>query len=114
MQLRSLANSLLIAIFLLLAFLFGCFKQMDADVWWHLKTGQLILERGHVPQKDWYTFTSSDRDWIDLHWLFQVAAAGVYSLGGIELLTAASASLGAIALGIQLLARRTCWSVAIA
>jgi hypothetical protein len=114
-QPRSLSNSLLsallVALLLLLTFLLGCFKQKDADIWWHLKTGQEIVERGERPQKDWYTFTSSDRDWIDLHWLFQIAAARLYAVGGMELLTAASATLGAAAVGLQLLARRPSWSV---
>ncbi len=100
-------NILLVCSFLALVFLLGCFKQRDMDIWWHLKTGQLILERGQVPRHDWYTFTCADRPWIDLHWLFQIGAALIYKRGGMELLTLASATLATVAVGILLLARRT-------
>ena len=33
-----------------LAFLLGCFPGADFDVWWHLRTGQLILETRAVPR----------------------------------------------------------------
>jgi hypothetical protein len=40
---------------LALAFLLGCFPMGDFDVWWHLRSGQLILERGEVPRTDWFS-----------------------------------------------------------
>ncbi len=107
------ADGLLVVLLLALTFLLGCFRQIDMDIWWHLKTGQEILRRGEVPTTDWYTFTSSDRPWIDLHWLFQIAAAKLYAIGGMRLLTATSAALGTAAVGILLLARRPSWSVAL-
>jgi hypothetical protein len=107
---QNINDGILVVGLLALVFLLGCFRQRDADIWWHLKTGQEILERGELPDKDWFTFTSTDRDWIDLHWLFQITAAKLYSLGGMELLTAVSATLGALAVGVLLAARRAGWS----
>ncbi len=37
---------LLLGALLGVTFLLGCFPMGDFDVWWHLRTGQLILERG--------------------------------------------------------------------
>ena len=57
----------------------------DTDFWWHLKTGELILETGAVPQVDQFTYTDADKPWIDLHWGFQVLLALIYRVGGINL-----------------------------
>ncbi len=110
----AIVDGLLLASLLTLTFLFGCFRQKDADIWWHLKTGQEILARWQIPDRDWFTFTSSDRPWVDLHWLFQVAAFGLHSVGGMKLLTFASATIGMIAVAIQLAARRSGWSIPVA
>ena len=59
----------------------------DTDFYWHLRTGQLILELGWIPQVDWFTYTDSERPWIDLHWGFQVLIALLYRIGGVPLIT---------------------------
>lgn len=100
---------LLLFVFLGLAFLLGCFRMWNGDIWWHLRTGQLILERGRVPGTDWFTYTGPEREWIDLHWGFQVAAAGAYAMGGVPLLVVLKAALGTLAIGLALLARRRGW-----
>jgi len=56
----------------------------NLDIWMHLRTGQLILEQGGVPQSDWYSFTDPDQRWISIHWLFQIVVAKLYSWGGVE------------------------------
>ncbi len=112
----TLLNGLLLTELVGLVFLFGCFRQIDMDIWWHLATGQRILARGELPRHDWFTYTVPDHEWIDLHWLFQVGATGLYALGGMPLLTLASASLGAVAVAVLLAARpvRGSWPVIVA
>lgn len=65
-----------------LAFLLGCYELFDPDIWWHLRSGQWILEHGRVPRLDIFSFASADRVWVDLHWGFQVLLAIAYSVGG--------------------------------
>jgi hypothetical protein len=67
---------------LVLAVTAGCKKIRDFDYWWHLRTGQLIVETGAIPKTDPYTYTVPGSRWIDIHWLFQLALYGAYSLGG--------------------------------
>ena len=58
---------------------------------------------GRVPALDPFTFTSGDRPWIDLHWLFQLILAGSYALGGVPgiILLASSLACGcAILVGL--------------
>lgn len=72
----------------------------DTDLWWHLKTGEQIVARGAVPQVDWYTYTDFDKPWIDLHWGFQLAAYGVVSLGGLNLLILLKAAIYTAAVAV--------------
>src|SRR5579872_4000642 len=55
--------------FLLWTYVSLCYPLRDTDFWWHLKTGEWIVEHGFsVPQVDLYTFTEVTTPWIDLHW----------------------------------------------
>ncbi|MGL5097709.1 MAG: hypothetical protein ACRDD1_19145, partial [Planctomycetia bacterium] len=91
-----------------LAFLIGCFPEADYDIWWHLRTGELIPEKG-VPRTDWYSFTSPDRPWIDVHWGFQRLVAAVHSRWGFEGLTVLKAATAVVVLAIALTAYRREW-----
>jgi len=80
-------NVLLFSMVLLWTFLGMCFPMFDTDFWFHLKTGEWILETGSIPAIDLYTFTDFDKPWIDLHWGFQVLITVLYRLGGVPLVT---------------------------
>lgn len=72
----------------------------DTDFWWHLRTGEFILEHGMVPFVDLFTFMDADKPWIDLHWGFQVLVTLLYRLGGISLVIVAKGLVLAVAAGI--------------
>jgi hypothetical protein len=91
---------------LALTFLLGCFPMGDFDIWWHLRTGQLILERGEVPRTDWFTYTNATRPWIDVYWLFQVGLALLFRMGGASALVLLKAMCGTAVVALSLLARR--------
>ena len=61
------------------------FNSLDPDFGWHLKTGELILERG-VPKTDWYSFTMPNFSWIDHEWLADVLIYKIYSIFGFQIL----------------------------
>jgi hypothetical protein len=82
----SLWNSLVFLAVLTTLFLLCCFPLVDTDIWWHLKTGQLMWKEWRIPRFDWYTYKDADRPWIDLHWGFQLLLAGLHRLGGIDLI----------------------------
>jgi hypothetical protein len=73
------------------------------DYWWHLKTGELIVEQGHVPRADPFSFTSAGTPWVDHEWLFQVLAWAVHTHAGASVLVLIKAAL---VLGLFLLASR--------
>lgn len=97
---RSRWDAALTAGVLLWTFLACCSPLVDTDFWWHLRTGQLIWERGAVPQVDWYTFVDFDKPWIDLHWGFQLLMAGLFAAGGATLVILAKAAAYTTAVGI--------------
>jgi hypothetical protein len=45
----------------------------DPDLWWHLRTGQWIVENGHIPHTDVFSFTRAGYPWISHEWLSEVA-----------------------------------------
>jgi hypothetical protein len=54
----------------------------DPDVWWHLRTGQLIVQTHAVFHADPYSFTRFGQPWVDHEWLSQILMFGVYRLLG--------------------------------
>lgn len=59
-------------------------KILGYDVWWHLKTGQYILEHKYVPAKDLYSYSAPDKEWINHQWLAQVIMYTAYKLSGFK------------------------------
>jgi hypothetical protein len=88
-----------------LAFVLGCWPLADFDVWWHLRTGQLILQARAVPRHDWFTYTNAGRAWIDVYWLYQVVLALLFRLGGATALVLLKAVAGAGIVALSALGR---------
>ena len=99
--------------FLLLVGALGLFKMVNSDIWWHLRTGQLILEQGRIPSTDWYTYTNPDAPWIDLHWFFQVIAWLTYSAAGSSGLVVIKCLVGMAAFFALLSVRKKNWKPAV-
>lgn len=68
--------------FLLLVFFLTFRPSTDPDLGWHLKTGELILERG-IPKTDWYSYTMPDYPWIAHEWLSDVITYQIFSVTGL-------------------------------
>lgn len=61
----------------------------DPDLWWHLKTGQLIVANRAIPKTDPYSFTMYGKPWVLHEWLTEVVFWFTYSglgYGGLVLL----------------------------
>jgi hypothetical protein len=55
---------------------------IDPDVWWHLRTGQLILQNHAVFHADPYSFTKFGQPWVNHEWLSDVIISVVYRTAG--------------------------------
>src|SRR6266566_7677137 len=54
----------------------------DPDLWWHLKTGEIIWNTHSIPRTDLFSFTTNNHAWTDHEWLSQVTIYGAWKLGG--------------------------------
>jgi hypothetical protein len=52
----------------------------DNDCWWHVKTGQYIVQHG-IPSHDVLAYTAADHPWHNHEWLSQVLFYGAWKLG---------------------------------
>ena len=54
----------------------------DTDMYWHLATGQYIVNTQTIPTSDPFSWTMRGAPWVDVHWLSQVIMYGIYQLVG--------------------------------
>jgi hypothetical protein len=60
----------------------------DPDFWWHLRTGELILDRHGLIDTDPFTYTVASHHWTMHEWLTEVLFAGLYRSGGLAMVVA--------------------------
>jgi hypothetical protein len=73
----------------------------DGDLFWHLAAGREMLSRHALPRLDAFTVSAAGRPWVDVHWLFQLAVAGIErgsGLVGIAIAKAVAMAAGAVIL----------------
>jgi len=81
--LKSLERLFLSFVFLSF-FLHSRFFINSFDVWWHLKTGQVILENQMIPRTDIYSHTVFGTPWLNHQWGTQVIFYSLYKVLGLE------------------------------
>jgi hypothetical protein len=80
---------------------------VDADVWWHLRTGQWIVQHHWVPYNDWFSNFGMGKPWAAYSWLFEVLIYVVFTrLGLIGLLVYVYALMLAITVALHKLVRK--------
>jgi hypothetical protein len=70
---------------LLVYMIFAAFSLLqftDPDFWWHLRTGQLIVETGSIPKADPFSFTAAGSHWIAHEWLSDLLIYGTERVVG--------------------------------
>ncbi|MGH2757422.1 MAG: hypothetical protein ACRDI3_06510 [Actinomycetota bacterium] len=100
--------SVAIACICLLAFTGPVRPYPDKDTWWHLRTGELILDSGTIPDSDPFSWTAQGRPWVAHEWGSQAIFAALERVGGpAALLLLAGALVGAAVLVLQRTLRRS-------
>lgn len=74
----------------------GVLPTTDPDMWWHLRTGELIWNSG-IPKHDPFSFTVIGGDWTTHEWLSEALMWGLYAAGGLKLLSVGFACLSGLA-----------------
>ncbi|MCU1265809.1 MAG: hypothetical protein JWM21_2127 [Acidobacteria bacterium] len=76
------ARALLAFVFMLLIFTLATRQIIDPDFWWHLKTGQYLVESGSIPKTDIFSTIFAGKKWITHEWLAEVFIYSVYRAVG--------------------------------
>jgi len=67
-----------VAVLLLGLFVMTARAVDDPDFWWHLRTGEYIVQTHSIPHHDIYSFTNPGAPWIAHEWLSEVIFYSVY------------------------------------
>lgn len=81
-------------------FLFAARPLDDPDFWWHLKTGEYIVNTKTIPKTDFFSFTNAGKEWVAHEWLSEAIFYVIYSWAGFAGLILIFAALGTIAFWI--------------
>lgn len=54
----------------------------DPDMWWHLKTGEIIWNTHSIPRVDSFSFTTNHHAYVPHEWLSQLIMCGTWKAGG--------------------------------
>ena len=82
---------LLAALLPLSLFVLAAQPQTDPDLWWHLRTGQWILENRAIPHSDPFSFTMLGTHWVAHEWLADIGLYLLYQAGGLTALALSTA-----------------------
>jgi hypothetical protein len=69
----------------------------DGDTGWHIRTGDLVLASGHVPDVDRFSFTRPGAPWFAWEWGSDVLFAALYRWRGIAAVAWAAGTILALA-----------------
>jgi hypothetical protein len=81
----------------------------DADIGWHIRTGEFILATHSVPRTDLFSYTKAGQPWYAWEWLFDAFIAMIHHVAGLNgvVLFAAIVIAGTFALLFRLVLRRS-------
>lgn len=94
---------------LVLALVFGLLaiyvsrSMYGIDVFWHVRTGEWIVQHGAIPSVDTFSAAAPERPWTPFQWLYEVFVYALDEAGGLPLLRWSNAFL--YLLGFALLYR---------
>lgn len=71
------SRRLLIFVLMVVLFMLATRPITDPDFWWHLRTGQYIVETGTIPHGDIFSTVFYGREWVTHEWLSEVL---IYSI----------------------------------
>ena len=91
---------LLVAILFIAIFTMAVRLPADTDTWWHLRSGQYIVETQTIPTSDPFSHTRAGQPWIDHGWLAQLFWYGLFALGSWPGLSLGLAALVTLTFGL--------------
>jgi hypothetical protein len=86
--------------------LLGVWPLFPADLWWHVRVGQWVVENGRVPTTDLFSYTRAGEPWAYQSWLSEVVLFLLYHAGNAPLMIFAQAVAVTTAYGLVFGANR--------
>jgi hypothetical protein len=77
---------------------------VDPDIWWHLRTGQWIVDHAQVPATDPFSAFGLGKPWVAYSWLFEILVYALFTrlgLIGIVVFTASMVLLITLVLHLR-------------
>lgn len=68
-------------LFLIFIFFASQLPLRDFDIWFHIKTGELILNLQAIPRTESFSYSAAGREWTTFEWLFQVIIYLISQIG---------------------------------
>lgn len=69
---------------------------IDADLWWHLRAGQVMVEQKQILLNDIFSYTRPGAEWVNAFWISEILLYGIYATAGYFGLTFFVSLIGAI------------------
>jgi hypothetical protein len=73
---------------------------LDADMWWHIRSGEMTVKQGAPLLEDVFSFTRYGAEWTNHSWLSQVVLFLAFQLAGFHGLAIYTALLAAVSMGL--------------
>jgi hypothetical protein len=86
-------------------FLLALHPIWDIDVFWHIRTGEWVVENLSLPSTDIFSAVDPAREWVPFQWLYEVICYGADEAGGlflVRVLHGLVAAAGIVAAGLAL------------
>ena len=80
----------------LLVFILFVRTPVDADLWWHLRAGQMMWAQKTILLTDPFSYTRAGMPWVNAFWLSEILFYFLYSFGGHLALAAFVSLIGAL------------------
>ena len=78
-ELHLSARQLIVFVFFIIIFTGAARPITDPDFWWHLKTGQYLVETKSIPHTDIFSSLHYGKEWVTHEWLSEVFIYSMYS-----------------------------------
>jgi hypothetical protein len=90
------AQALLEFLVPILVFIILTRTPQDADMWWHLRAGQVMWQSKTILLTDKFSYTRAGQPWVNAFWISEIIFYLLYNLGGYFSLTLLVALTGAV------------------
>lgn len=98
----STFDRLIMSIALLLVFIIATRTPVDADMWWHLRSGEEMVTQGRILLEDIFSYTRHGSPWVNAFWLSDILTYLIFKLGGYFSLGAFVALMTVATFGIAI------------